>query len=130
MPLSSEEAKLGYELNQKVKAGFRKTVFYIVYWFVFSTLISPILMVAENFSNLQQAAFVSFALIWFSGSGYLFYKMISAFKKSIMCPRCNQPYNVGSFGNVPFTKKCQNCGLQMVSTQPQIPDRANKIQKI
>lgn len=118
MQLRNDDGQLGYELFMNVKTGFHKSVVCLVTWVIFSIIVSPIFKISEMYPSFKNVVLISFILVWFSGSGFIFYKMISIFRKSIICPRCNQPYIVGSFGNVPFAKKCQHCGLQMVSTKP------------
>jgi hypothetical protein len=113
MSLESDESQLGAELSQNVKRGIRRVIFNFGQLIILSVLVAPGLLVAETYPEQKNLVIAFVALIWFLGSGIIFYKLMSEYNKSIICPRCHQPYNLGSFGNVPFTKKCQNCGLNM-----------------
>ncbi|AZZ36493.1 hypothetical protein CIK05_06715 [Bdellovibrio sp. qaytius] len=44
---------------------------------------------------------------------FCFRKMVVIIKKSNTCPKCSSIYYFNGFVNVPFTRKCVNCGLEM-----------------
>src|SRR4051812_6433829 len=107
MSISSEDPKLGAILYDNVSRGFRRTFLYLGVQILFALLVLTVIKSFEEIEEYKIQLFVGVALFWLAGSGVILFKMVSDYRKSILCPRCGQPYNIGAFGNVPFAKKCQ-----------------------
>ena len=118
MSLNSEPKQLEDELKKRVSDGFRKILLYFGLLIVFATFLLPLMKLAEDFSGSRVIIMIGIAFVFFGGSGFIFYRLISVYRRSIICPRCVYPYNIGPLGNVPFARKCQHCGLEMSQKDP------------
>lgn len=101
------ESELSIELKRGIQVGFKSSILYLFILIPAWGALSLFLMINVHQSKLF------FVLSAFCGWGFLIFKFYKVYKRSIVCPRCNNPYNMSNDFSVriPFVKKCQSCGL-------------------
>lgn len=101
------ESELSNELKKKIQVGFKLSVLYLFILVPAWGALSLFLMLNVHQSKLF------FILSTFGGWAFLIFKFYKAYKNSIVCPRCHNPYNMSKDFRIrmPFVKKCQSCGL-------------------
>lgn len=62
---------------------------------------------------LKMGFFVNFFVV--PTALFFLYKLMAGFARAVKCPKCGEPYgwNPKRLTNVPFTSRCQSCGLEL-----------------